>query len=67
MITALVGIWWFWVALALVLGLVELLAPSFIFLGFALGALATSAYVGFADVPSLAVLLAVFAAFSLVA
>lgn len=31
-------VWWLWAAAALVLGIVELLAPGFIFLGFAIGA-----------------------------
>lgn len=67
MITALLSIWWLWVAIALVLGLIELVAPSFIFLGFSLGALATSAYVGLADVPSPSVLFAFFSVVSLLA
>jgi membrane protein implicated in regulation of membrane protease activity len=67
MITALLNIWWLWVAIALLLALVELLAPGFIFLGFALGALATSAVVALGYVSSGAGLLAVFAVVSLVA
>lgn len=31
-------LWWVWMAAALVLGLVEILVPGFIFLGFAIGA-----------------------------
>lgn len=30
--------WWIWLAVALALGIVEILAPGFIFLGFAIGA-----------------------------
>jgi membrane protein implicated in regulation of membrane protease activity len=30
--------WWIWIAFAVALGIVELLLPSFIFLGFAIGA-----------------------------
>lgn len=67
MIPALLSIWWFWVALALVLALIELLAPSFIFLGFALGALATAALVGMADGLSLPATLAGFSVVSLLA
>nr|WP_246849694.1 hypothetical protein [Rubellimicrobium arenae] len=37
--------WWLWVALALVLGLLEVLMPVFVFLGFSAGALATAALV----------------------
>ncbi|MFK7765269.1 MAG: NfeD family protein [Roseobacter sp.] len=65
MIAALLSIWWLWIAIALILGFVELVAPSFIFLGFAIGALATSAFVGLAVVPSPAVLFAFFAFVSL--
>ncbi|MCJ8334667.1 MAG: hypothetical protein MJH10_10540 [Epibacterium sp.] len=32
------SLWWVWLAGALVLGIVEMLAPGFIFLGFAIGA-----------------------------
>jgi len=32
--------WWVWVAGGFVLGIVEVLAPGYVFLGFALGALA---------------------------
>lgn len=31
--------WWYWIVLALVLGVIEILAPAFIFLWFALAAL----------------------------
>lgn len=65
MITALLSIWWLWIAIALVLGLIELVAPSFIFLGFSLGALATSAFVGLSEAPSPPVLFAFFAVVSL--
>ena len=36
--TAWLGIWWVWIGLALALGVVEILAPGFIFLGIAIGA-----------------------------
>ncbi len=65
MIEALLGIWWMWIAAALVFGLIEVLAPGFIFLGFALGALVTGLIVGLAFAPSAPALLAVFAAVSL--
>ena len=32
------SIWWVWMAAALVLAILEVLAPGFIFLGFAIGA-----------------------------
>jgi membrane protein implicated in regulation of membrane protease activity len=30
--------WWFWLSAAVVLGIIEVLVPAFIFLGFAIGA-----------------------------
>lgn len=33
------ALWWVWCAAALVLGILEVLAPGFVFLGFAIGAL----------------------------
>ena len=35
-------IWWVWLCAALVLGILEVLVPGFVFLGFAIGALAVS-------------------------
>ena len=66
MIEALLNIWWLWIALALVFGLIELFAPAFIFLGFALGALATGIVVLVATPGSAAALLAIFALLSLI-
>lgn len=66
MADALLNTWWLWIAVALVLGLIEILAPGFIFLGFALGALATGVVVGLVSVPSAPALLAIFAGLSLV-
>jgi membrane protein implicated in regulation of membrane protease activity len=40
------GIWWAWVVAGFALGVLEVLLPSYIFLGFALGAVATGALVG---------------------
>ncbi|MFK7754330.1 MAG: NfeD family protein [Sedimentitalea sp.] len=36
------NLWWAWLAAAIVFGIIEILAPSYLFLGFALGALAVS-------------------------
>ena len=66
MLEALLNIWWLWIAIALVLGLVELFAPAFIFLGFSIGALATGLVVLFATPGSPSGLLAIFAILSLV-
>lgn len=59
-------IWWVWISIALLLGVVELLLPGFIFLGFAIGAVFIAgivAVVSFGNVPAL---FALFAALSLV-
>lgn len=40
-------LWWVWLSAALALGLIELLSPGFLFLGFAVGALAMSAITAF--------------------
>tara|TARA_R110002110_G_scaffold12615_8_gene59673 strand:- start:100 stop:375 length:276 start_codon:yes stop_codon:yes gene_type:complete len=61
------SLWWVWVSVALALGVVELLAPGFIFLGFAIGALIMAGIViVFAGINTPA-LLALFAVLSLVA
>lgn len=62
---AFAGVWWVWMALALVLALAEVLLPGFIFLGFAVGALImTGVVVVFSDLTPPA-LLAIFALLSL--
>ena len=60
----LVNTWWAWLTAALVLALIEILAPGFIFLGFALGALAMTGIVLLATF-SVPVALALFAGLSL--
>ncbi|WP_339766348.1 hypothetical protein [uncultured Pseudosulfitobacter sp.] len=64
----LVGIWWVWLAFAIALGVVEVLLPGFIFLGFALGALVMAGIVGLV-VPTIGVApaMALFAGLSLLA
>ncbi len=67
------SVWWIWAAAGLALGIVEVLAPGFIFLGFAIGAAVVSLLLlfggpGIAFVTgSLPALLVVFAIVSLVA
>lgn len=56
-----------WVAAGVAIGVLELLAPGYVFLGFALGAVATGALVGLGLLGSLALALAVFGGLSLVA
>ncbi|HHB81231.1 MAG TPA: hypothetical protein ENK83_05735 [Aliiroseovarius sp.] len=60
-------VWWFWAATALALAILEMLAPGFIFLGFAIGALGLAALLGLGLVVGLAWLLVIGAVFSLAA
>ena len=58
--------WWVWVVGGIVLAVLELLAPAFVLLGFAIGAVATGALIALGVVGgSLPVLLLVFAVVSL--
>jgi membrane protein implicated in regulation of membrane protease activity len=57
--------WWVWVAGGVAIGVLELLVPAYVFLGFALGALATGALVGVGMVGSLPLALMAFGALSL--
>ena len=38
--------WWVWIAAGLLLGIVEVIAPAFVFAGFAVGAVLTGIYMG---------------------
>jgi membrane protein implicated in regulation of membrane protease activity len=67
MLTSLVGTWWAWVVLGFALGVLEILAPGYIFLGFAIGAVLTGAVVGLGISASLPALILIFAVASLVA
>jgi inner membrane protein len=60
------SLWWVWICIALALGVVELLAPGFIFLGFGLGALAMVGVVLLAPGINVPALLALFAVLSLI-
>mgnify|MGYP001826271936 CR=1 FL=1 len=40
------SLWWVWMIAALVLGLLEIMVPSWIFLGFAIGAAVTGGLLG---------------------
>ena len=61
-------LWWAWVVFGVALGVLEVLVPGFIFLGFAIGAVVPGGLVGIgllgAQVPTLVL---VFAVLSLVA
>jgi inner membrane protein len=62
------SLWWVWMAGALALAIVEMILPGFVFLGFALGALAVGLILLIAGPGfSLAALLFVFAGLSLAA
>ncbi len=68
MMAGILSVWWVWVAAALVLGIIEILLPGFIFLGFAIGALAMAAIVAFTLLPlTPALTIALFAGLSLIA
>lgn len=60
------SLWWVWLCAALVLGILEVLAPGFVFLGFAIGAFAVSMLLLNTGLTlSLAKLLLIFALLSL--
>ncbi|MDA5555323.1 NfeD family protein [Shimia sp. MMG029] len=60
--------WWVWLAAALVLAILEVLAPGFVFLGFAIAAAVVGlALIGPLKLLSVPMLLLIFAALSLTA
>lgn len=62
------SIWWLWAAAALLLAIIEVLAPGFVFLGFAIGAAAVSLILLNTGLSlGFPILLLIFAALSLVA
>ena len=65
--TALWAIWWIWLSAALILAILEVFVPGFIFLGFALGAVVVSLLLLLPITIGLPALLAVFAVLSLIA
>ena len=67
MLTTLVGTWWAWVILGFALGVLEVLVPGFIFLGFAIGAVVTGIIVGLGVPAGLPALILIFAVVSVVA
>ena len=59
--------WWVWVVAGFALGVLEVLVPGFIFLGFAIGAVLTGVLVGLGVLGgSLSLMLLAFAVVSLV-
>ncbi|MEL7088915.1 MAG: hypothetical protein AAFY49_09545 [Pseudomonadota bacterium] len=69
MITDLWSIWWVWIVAALVLAIIEIFVPAFVFLGLAVGAAVVGVALGFGALgfvgASPAILLFLFAAVSL--
>ena len=63
-----VSIWWVWLSAAIALAVLEVLAPGFIFIGFAIGALIMTAVVALFPTAMMApAALALFTGLSLVA
>ena len=60
------ALWWVWVAFGLVLGILEVVVPGFIFLGFAIGAVLVGLVLVVAGLPPIWAVL-MFAVLSLVA
>jgi inner membrane protein len=67
MLQELAGTWWAWVILGFALGVLEVLVPGFIFLGFAIGAVATGVLVGLGVPAGLPALILIFAVTSVIA
>lgn len=67
MLTSLLGTWWVWVVLGFALGVLEILAPGYIFLGFAIGAVLTGILVGIGIPAGPAMLVLIFAVLSVIA
>jgi membrane protein implicated in regulation of membrane protease activity len=63
------SLWWVWIAGAIVLGILEMLAPAFVLLGFAVGAafVGVGLGIGLLSGVSFPALLVIFAALSLLA
>lgn len=62
------NVWWVWIVVGFSLGVLEILAPGYIFLGFAIGAVVTGGLLGLGVLGgSLPLLLVVFALLSLAA
>lgn len=66
MVATLAGTWWAWVILGFALGVLEVLVPGFIFLGFAIGAVVTGILVGIGIPAGPAALILIFAVVSVV-
>lgn len=67
MLSDLAGSWWAWVVLGFALGVLEILAPGYIFLGFAIGAVLTGVVVGIGVTAGVPALILIFAIASVIA
>lgn len=67
MLSDLAGSWWAWVVLGFALGVLEILAPGYIFLGFAIGAVLTGVVVGLGVTAGVPALILIFAIASVIA
>ena len=61
------NLWWAWIGFGIVLGILEIFAPGYIFLGFAIGAVVTGILTATGVFTSLPMLLLIFALASVVA
>ena len=60
-------VWWAWVVFGLALGILEILVPGYIFLGFAIGAVVTGVIAATGLITALPALLFIFAVASVIA
>ena len=67
MLQNLADTWWAWVVLGFALGVLEILSPGYIFLGFAIGAVVTGILVGLGLPVGLQFLILIFAVVSVIA
>ena len=61
------SLWWVWLAAALALGILEMVIPGFILLGFAIGAAVVGVLLAIGVTTTLPWLLVIFASVSLIA
>jgi inner membrane protein len=67
MLQTLAETWWAWIVLGFALGVLEILSPGFLFLGFAIGAAVTGILVGLGIPAGFFALVLIFAVVSVVA
>lgn len=61
------SLWWAWIVLGIALGILEIFAPGYIFLGFTIGAVVTGVFTATGFFTTLPVLLLIFAVASVIA